>query len=228
MPLARSCAAESVNHPFLVVPQMCVNPRKVEGLRLASATCLARCATAKRPNSMHPGLLRDAAPARTRASRCCSSAEEAPARRARCSKPTTISSAYAHDDHVALAPCRLASDWSPEVDRRSAGRCSPAAARSHPLAAYPLRGKAHAPRFEHTCIQPLADLAQEAPAWASPRAIARRLNAEGCAGARRSGGMGRHHDPRPCHAWRRHPQQRALPRPAGLEPAALRQGPEHE
>ena len=57
----------------------------------------------------------------------------------------------------------------------------------------------------------------------SANAIAKRLNAEGVPG--RAAALARHHDPRPPPARHRHPQQRALHRPAGLEPAALRQGP---
>ena len=47
---------------------------------------------------------------------------------------------------------------------------------------------------------------------------------EGVAGPRRQD-LGRVHDQRPRGARHRHPQQRAVHRPAGLEPAALRQGP---
>ena len=54
-----------------------------------------------------------------------------------------------------------------------------------------------------------------------------RLNAEGVAGPDRARAWGPTHHRRQRRARHRHPQQRALPRPAGLEPAALRQGPEH-
>ena len=57
----------------------------------------------------------------------------------------------------------------------------------------------------------------------SPKAIASRLNREGIAGtARRQ--LERLDDPRQSRARNRDPQQRALCRASGLEPAALRQG----
>ena len=67
---------------------------------------------------------------------------------------------------------------------------------------------------------------REYAAGAVARRIAHRLNREGVPGPR-GGAWGPptiagNADPR-----HRHPQQRALRRPAGLEPAALHQGPEH-
>ena len=60
----------------------------------------------------------------------------------------------------------------------------------------------------------------------SPRAIARRLNDERVPGPGRPPVAGHHH-PRPEGARHRHPQQRALHRPAGLEPLLVREGPAH-
>ena len=67
---------------------------------------------------------------------------------------------------------------------------------------------------------------EEYAAGRSAKAIAQALNREGIAGPAWRG-LGPEHDRRQCRPRHRHPQQRALPRPAGLEPAALRQGPEH-
>ena len=65
---------------------------------------------------------------------------------------------------------------------------------------------------------------REFAAGKSPRAIARDLNADRHRRPARPA-LERHHHPRPYPARHRHPAQRALCRPAGLEPAALRQGP---
>ena len=70
-----------------------------------------------------------------------------------------------------------------------------------------------------------ADLPRSPPGT-SPRAIARRLNAEGVPGPDGRPWQDTHH-PRPGRARHRPPQQRALRRPAGLEPLQLRQGPAH-
>ena len=60
----------------------------------------------------------------------------------------------------------------------------------------------------------------------SPQAIAQALNKRGVPGP--SGrGLGAVDDQRQLAARHRHPQQRALYRQAGLEPAALHQGPRH-
>ena len=60
----------------------------------------------------------------------------------------------------------------------------------------------------------------------SPRAIARKLNAEKRAGSGRAAVAGHDH-PRPGRARHRHPEQRALQRPAGLESLLVHQGPAH-
>ena len=63
-------------------------------------------------------------------------------------------------------------------------------------------------------------------AGVSPRAIAKRLNAEGSTGTGRAR-LARHHNPRSGRSRHWHPQQRALCRPAGVEPLLVRQGPAH-
>ena len=63
----------------------------------------------------------------------------------------------------------------------------------------------------------------EFAAGRSPKAIARGLNDESVPGSARHP-LARHRHPRPPRARHRHPQQRALRRPARLEPAALCQG----
>ena len=65
---------------------------------------------------------------------------------------------------------------------------------------------------------------EEYGAGVSPRAIAKRLNAESVLGPSGKAWGGEHHLRQP-PARHRHPQQRALHRPAGLEPPALRKGP---
>ena len=58
----------------------------------------------------------------------------------------------------------------------------------------------------------------------APQAIAKQLNKEAVAGPS-GAGLGTEHDPRQPGSRHRHPQQRTLCRQAGLEPAALHQGP---
>ena len=67
---------------------------------------------------------------------------------------------------------------------------------------------------------------REYAAGRRPRRIAQALNRRR---RRRPAGrrLGPEHHRRQRRPRHRHPEQRALPRPAGLEPAALRQGPEH-
>ena len=112
-----------------------------------------------------------------------------------------------------------------EQGRSGGGRCYGYArgARAGRRDGLPERGRRQIEPAEAAIVRRIF---QEYAAGQFAKAIAQALNREGIPGPH-GGAWGPSTIARQCRPRHRHPQQRALCRPAGLEPAALRQGPQH-